>query len=155
MSTAFKNGEKFTIDEDNPITNNTSLAKKPPRRKRTLYFEDLDNPTLIKETKEYIQCIENEIKHDTPIPLKEWCDRRGISPAAVVDLFNDANLPIIRIGGFEGVYEVHLWRVFKQESKRQIKQQIQNRVCARVLTERYHANKKKTGKKKKITSKQE
>lgn len=126
-----------------------TFTKKPPRRKRVLYFEDLDDTKLVQETKRYIKDIENEVENQDLVSLKKWCDNRNMNTAVMVDLLNDANLPIIRLGGFEGAYGVHLDRVFQKEIQRQLQQQIQNRVCARVLSERYHANKEDTKKKKK------
>ena len=102
-------------------------------------FEELDDLELLKETKEHIQRVADEIKNEK-ISLQEWCDKQKMSTAVMIDLFKNA-LPIIRLGGFDGVYEIHLSRVLNQEAQRQLQQQLQDRVCARVLTGRYHANK--------------
>lgn len=130
---------------------NTNLTKNKVGRKRLFTFQDLEaeDSTLIDKTKKHIQELVNEIEGQPLIPLNRWCEERDINPATMVRLFNDADLPVIRISNFQGVYKVHLDRVFKKESERQVQQQIQNKVCARVLTTRQH---KERGRKQEISA---
>lgn len=98
---------------------------------------------MIEQKKKHIEAVKEEVKGEQLVSLQIWCEKRGADQAAMTRLLKDADLPIIRIGEFQGVYELHLSRVLYQETERQLEQQIQNRACARILALRLHGNGKK------------
>lgn len=120
--------------------NGKQLTKQPQRRERVLTFDEIENESFVTETLQHIQTIKDEVKGERLISLQEWCDKTGIPQLAMTRLLKDANLPIIKIGTFQGVYEVHISRAIYQETERQVEQQFRNRACSRVLAERQHIN---------------
>lgn len=48
-------------------------------------------------------------------------------------LMKETNLPFIKIGHYKDVDEPHLEQVFINKMRRQLRQQMENRVCARIL----------------------
>lgn len=125
------------------VENKKDLTKKPRRRRRVLDFDNLKDPELIEKTEQQIEALINEVKGKPLISLRQWCNDREINPTLLVRLFNEENFPIIRIGEFQGVYELHLSRILEKESKRQVEQQLKNRVCARIVTLQQYEKKRK------------
>lgn len=117
---------------------NKVLTKKPPKRKRVLSFEDIDDPVLVEQTQRHIDDVKEELKDGDIISLTKWCQDSGMDELAVTQLLKDANLSIIKIGDSWGVLQLHLTRVLYEESARQFEQQCRNRACARVLALRQH-----------------